>query len=815
MAAAPARATGNYGDLAGLRCGQDSDGHSWNKPDIKCTAANANLTFKWPGAPSVTRGNIEEYARMLAAFARKRSGVYQGPFLAVWGSDYLFFNASSMYRNMDKIHVEINANPAKYGMRIRYTTLAQYADHVHGLGLRFPVKGHPLDFEYGWPHAWPMNLTGNFTTQYQTGAATSRVILKQGTREASALHRAAEAAHVLETLAAARQGAEAVPPGQYRRHLSRDLMGAWDTLAILQHHDALTGTMSTHGSFPWGTVDQDCWDRVTQLCTPCEDEECEVLEDYLRRLGVANGFCADLHAESYGALAGADGPLSSAQQGSDDTVLVTNPIAVGRKVLVEATLPAQLNPSVTGTTPLVTDHTGRALVAQMGLDNRTIAWVADLPPLGWRTFYLKAGQRLGSAGAASHPTAFPKVVAHGLHGGHTLENPRLRLQFDPRGRLQEWTDAGGLTSANLTHEYMVYRTDQGGPYCLIEQHAAAPLDLPGGGLSWRGPILSGSTASWNWGDSAFGTQTLATTHVVTTGTSLDHVVRVRHDVPTLPLNHELVSRIVTDLNTSGHIHHDDSGMELFAKVDNGALPISGRYHAMVMSAVIRDEGQAPRPASPGRSLAPGARQLSVLSFHTKGVASLAPGQIEYMLGRRINGTDDQGPWPLNETTPAVIPMGLMLGVAEASEPRRLASALQMENHPRLLYGKGEASRPTGAPMGDWGLPPAVFMTHLHVRMESDAAGVNGTEVVVRLQNVREDGDTAMVKDVVALFPKAVVLRCVEKTLTLQQDRATSQRLSWLPEAGLESTGAWNCRDVELSPLDIRTFVLTLASDAYL
>lgn len=36
-----------------------------------------------------------------------------------------------------------------------------------------------------------------------------------------------------------------------------------------------------------------------------------------------------------------------------------------------------------------------------------------------------------------------------------------------------------------------------------------------------------------------------------------------------------------------------------------------------------------------------ARQLTVLTAHTKGLASLAEGQIEYMLMRRINGTDDQ------------------------------------------------------------------------------------------------------------------------------------------------------------------------------
>ena len=87
---------GNYGDLAGLRCGQNNTDHSWNKPTIPCTAANDALTFTWPGAPNVTAANVQEYAKMLVAFVRQRHSVYQGPFLAVWGSDYLFTNASAM-----------------------------------------------------------------------------------------------------------------------------------------------------------------------------------------------------------------------------------------------------------------------------------------------------------------------------------------------------------------------------------------------------------------------------------------------------------------------------------------------------------------------------------------------------------------------------------------------------------------------------------------------------------------------------------------------------------------------------------------------
>lgn len=46
-------------------------------------------------------------------------------------------------------------------------------------------------------------------------------------------------------------------------------------------------------------------------------------------------------------------------------------------------------------------------------------------------------------------------------------------------------------------------------------------------------------------------------------------------------------RCGVDLQTNGLLLHDDSGFELFEKTDNTSLPISGRYHATVMTSAIR------------------------------------------------------------------------------------------------------------------------------------------------------------------------------------------------------------------------------------
>eukprot|EP01051_Picozoa_sp_SAG22_P027364 SAG22_NODE_9123_length_609_cov_0.801961_2_plen_112_part_01 len=75
----------------------------------------------------------------------------------------------------------------------------------------------------------------------ETGAPISRAAFKQRARQVSALHHAAEVAHGLAVSAGNLQSIE------------QDLFPAWDGLGIVQHHDAMPGTMSTKGAYTsWG-----------------------------------------------------------------------------------------------------------------------------------------------------------------------------------------------------------------------------------------------------------------------------------------------------------------------------------------------------------------------------------------------------------------------------------------------------------------------------------------------------------------------------------------------------------------------------------
>ena len=272
---------------------------------------------------------------------------------------------------------------------------------------------------------------------------------------------------------------------------------------------------------------------------------------------------------------------------------------------------------------------------------------------------------------------------------------------------------------------------------------------------------------------------------------------------------------------------------------------------MVQSAALR-ESTWPASSSTNSTHADGerglntlsARQLTLLSPHTKGLASLADGTLEYMLLRRLSGTDDQGPWPLNETTPLDAPIGLRLDAADVAEARRICSALLLEHPPVLLYGASGAptpKMPTGSPLNLTALPAVVHVLSLAKRTPSvtsdttrargsgagggvaDTTAMNSTEIVVRLQNVDVSPGSSNVRvDVAALV--AAAYDCVEMTISLQQALADNKRMQWraeeevarpmeqrvgwqVPAEPMAADGLAVCRNITLAPLDIRTFVL--------
>lgn len=140
---------------------------------------------------------VQKYALALVQWASYQSRVFQGPYMADWGSDFSFGNASQWFGQMDQVLEEINGHPERYnGTSVRYGSLSEYFDYLHTKNLSFPVfRGQ--DFEFGWPRTFPIALTGNRSVQYQNGGTASRHRHKGNIRRASRLTHATEAAHAV------------------------------------------------------------------------------------------------------------------------------------------------------------------------------------------------------------------------------------------------------------------------------------------------------------------------------------------------------------------------------------------------------------------------------------------------------------------------------------------------------------------------------------------------------------------------------------------------------------------------------------------
>jgi hypothetical protein len=130
----------------------------WNYGDMLVQGDGLrNPTQSFQFAAPVTGGmNASLYAHALVDWSRRRSSAYQGmQFLAVWGSDFQFQNATCWFDEMDKVLDEINSHAkdgtsGRYGGAVaRYTTLSNYFDHLHQeTNLSFPVK-RGVSFEDG------------------------------------------------------------------------------------------------------------------------------------------------------------------------------------------------------------------------------------------------------------------------------------------------------------------------------------------------------------------------------------------------------------------------------------------------------------------------------------------------------------------------------------------------------------------------------------------------------------------------------------------------------------------------------------------
>ena len=509
--------------------------------------------------------------------------------------------------------------------------------------------------------------------------------------------------------------------------------------------------------------------------------------------------------------------------------------------------------------------------------NSALYFLATVPPLASVAYSLEyemdaARNQLINSSSTAVPTLTVGAAAVARTGLGYKDDPScLHVSFNSADGLMQGLEVGcaNATKASARQTYLQYVDAVGGAYCLIEQTSAVELAAPFRVALTRGPVFEEVVQNWGYG---YGLQQRVRVVRPTASASVPTTVEVEHSSGRLAANRELISRITTDLCSGGTVFTEASGFsELYPRPLNRTASIAQNYHSLVQTAAIRDS-KAGCPPPPTLSGAKGeataqkgevpmrpavVRQLSVLTRRTMGVASLFDGAVEYMTMRRISTqSDNQGPWPLDDSLPMHDLVRILLAPVAESEAARFPLALALEHPFSVLYmdrsdKEGTAGlkqepldsmarlleassfvkaaaqtssgpSPTGmAPLR--GFPPSVW-SELLVRAKPP---LNAT-YAIRLQNVVAGSAPVVIPSLSEALGISGMVACVETTLSLQESRAANEaiRLEWraqgedtrryassMPPTAV--TSAPSCaRPIQLDSLDIRSFTFDIHTAAH-
>lgn len=303
---------------------------------------------------------------------------------------------------------------------------------------------------------------------------------------------------------------------------------------------------------------------------------------------------------------------------------VFNPLAQTRTSVVNTTLPNRA--AAPGWVVFITGDDGPVAVAAQfdAFDTSVVHFVATIPALGFAKFDCVPCGSVGSVSGCEHAVVDPVQT----NGAATIKSPALSLNFSG-GLLSGVTQTATSESIYLTQELMMYVNGVGGAYILIETGEAEPLPAPVRVRTITGPVLTEVVQEYRPGSGGasslqqrfrlyqFGREqhTIEVTQMIGTGAGKRQV-------------RELVSRYRAEFGAT-MLQTDSTGFE---DHERAADPrgIGANYHAMTQRASLVETTRV------------NPRQLALLTTHTMGAASLAPGNIEHMLIRRLNTTDNQG-----------------------------------------------------------------------------------------------------------------------------------------------------------------------------
>ncbi|AWP14773.1 putative alpha-mannosidase 2-like [Scophthalmus maximus] len=585
----------------------------------------------------ITEQNIQERALLLLDQYRQKSRLFRSPVLLVpLGDDFRFVESSewdAQFYNYQKLFDYFEQHPELH-VKARFGTLS---DYFHALERRLSAAGTTLP-----------TLRGDFFTyadrddHYWSGYFTSRPFYKRLDRTLEASLRASEILFSL-TLAAMRSfrgDGRPVAGFPTREHFGR-LTAGRRSLALFQHHDAVTGTARDPVVVDYGNR---LFHSILDLRHVLQSSAhwLLLLDKSRYHHDQSKPFLQMDEVISAPDVLPQKTPLTLSKE--PRSLIVFNPTEQQRTSVISVLVDS-------ADARVVDAETGRPMAAQMSAvwaepssastEVFQLDFVAELPPLSLVVYHVTRALT-GSAHRARYtfhrhgnpPTVqsqhfqVSRPVGPEADTPVSLSNKHVQIWSSPEtGLLQKLRLRSGLVR-QVQVQFLWYGTrtganrDKSGAYLFLPGEEGAQLysssEPPLVRVS-RGLVFSDITSYFR-----HFTHTVRLLHLDGhAGRTLEisNTVDIRSE-----FNRELVMRLVSDVANGNSFFTDLNGFQMQQRRTLEKLPLQANFFPMSSSSFLQDA----------------ASRLTLLSAQSQAVAALRPGELELVLDRRLQQDDNRG-----------------------------------------------------------------------------------------------------------------------------------------------------------------------------
>ncbi|XP_057437604.1 alpha-mannosidase At3g26720-like [Lotus japonicus] len=769
------------------------DGFTFEINDVSTPIQDDILLFDY---------NVEERVNDFVSAALAQANVTKTNHI-MWtmGTDFRYQYANSWFRQMDKFIHYVNQDGRVNAL---YSTPSIYTDAKYAANEQWPLKID--DF---FPYADHPNA-------YWTGYFTSRPALKGYVRVMGGYYQAARQLEFFK--------------GRNESGPNTDALA--DALAIAQHHDAVSGTERQH-------VAADYAKRLSMGYAEAERLVASTLAFLINERLSSHGMNLVTDFQQCPLLNISYCPPSEATLGNGKSlvIVVYNPLAWKREELIRI-------PVSTGEV-FVQDSAGKEIESQLlPLSNATfrlrniyaeaylgknpagelkywLAFPVSVPPLGFNTYVVSRPNQTG------HSSTISKVYRPEGTTNSNIEvgqgNLKLLYSAD-EGKLTHYVNSRNLVTASVEQSYSYYSGNDGtdknpqasGAY-IFRPNGSFPItsDHKVSFTVLHGPILDEVHQQLNpW-----------VSQITRIYKAKEHA-EVEFTIGPIPVDDgigkEIITQFATTMETNKTFYTDSNGRDFIKRIRDFRSdwdlqvnqPTAGNYYPVNLGIYIQDSSM----------------ELSVLVDRSVGGSSLADGQIELMLHRRLLHDDARGVGEvLNETVCVAdncegltIQGKLYLRIDRIGEGAKWRRTVGQELYSPLLLAFTEQDGDNLVHFQQstfYGIDSSYSLPNNTALLTLQEFG-NG-KVLLRLAHLYELGEDKeySVKasvELKKLFPNKKISKVTEMSLSANQERTEMEKkkLAWKVEG---STGEPKVVRggpvdptklvVELAPMEIRTFFI--------